>query len=274
VHVRKVVIHPDVDLKLIAQRTPGMVCADLANVVNEAALASVRRKGSAVAACDFEEAIDRIQLGLKKQGRVMTDDEKRRVAFHEAGHALVALSLKHADPVHRVTIIPRSIGALGATLQLPTEERYLMTREELRDRICVLLGGRSAEEAACNDISTGAEDDLERATEMARLMVCRFGMSDAVGPISFGRGGSRFLPTGSAEPRSFSEQTARLIDVEVKAVIETELDRARRVLKARAVALGAIAGELLAHETLQRTDLEALVGRDAPARGDALRRAS
>jgi cell division protease FtsH len=268
VHVRKVVLHPDVDLKVIAQRTPGMVGADLANVVNEAALASVRRKASAVAAADFDEAIDRIQLGLKKEGRVMTDDEKRRVAFHEAGHALVALSLKHADPVHRVTIIPRSIGALGATLQLPTEERYLMTREELRDRICVLLGGRSAEEAACDDISTGAEDDLERATEMARLMVCRFGMSDAVGPVSFRQAGSRFLQTGAVEPRGFSEETARLIDAEVRAVVETELDRARDVLKTRAAALAAIAGELLKHETLQRAELEAMVHRDAPSRGD------
>jgi cell division protease FtsH len=273
VHVRKVALDPDVDLKVIAQRTPGMVGADLANVVNEAALASVRRKASAVAASDFEEAIDRIQLGLKKEGRVMTDDEKRRVAFHEAGHALVALSMKHADPVHRVTIIPRSIGALGATLQLPTEERYLMTREELRDRICVLFGGRSAEEAACNDISTGAEDDLERATEMARLMVCRFGMSDALGPITFRQRGSRFLPTGPEGPPTFSEETARVIDAEVRAVIERELGRARTVLKARAAALGAIANELLAHETLQRAELEALVRRVSTG-SDVMLRAS
>src|SRR5262249_39337946 len=140
---------PDVDIAVLAQRTPGMVGADLANVVNEAALASVRRGGDVVTAADFEEAVDRIQLGLKKEGRVMTEEEKRRVATHEAGHALVALTMKHADPVHRVTIIPRSIGALGATLQLPTEERYLMTKDELDDRVCVLLGGRAAEELAC-----------------------------------------------------------------------------------------------------------------------------
>ncbi|MGD0529978.1 MAG: ATP-dependent zinc metalloprotease FtsH, partial [Polyangiaceae bacterium] len=149
VHARKVKVAPDVDLALVARRTPGMVGADLANVVNEAALASVRHGETVVRAEDFEEAIDRLQLGLKKEGRVMTDAEKRRVAFHEAGHALVALSVPNADPVHRVTIIPRSIGALGVTLQLPTDVRYVLTREELEDRLCVLLGGRSAEEAAC-----------------------------------------------------------------------------------------------------------------------------
>jgi cell division protease FtsH len=146
-------------------------------VVNEAALAAARRQSATVEAVDFEEAIDRIQLGLKKRGRIMNEEEKRRVAYHEAGHALVALSLPHADPVHRVTIIPRTIGALGATLQLPTEDRYLLTREELRDRICVMMGGRAAEELRFGDSSTGAQDDLERATATARQMVCRFGMS-------------------------------------------------------------------------------------------------
>jgi cell division protease FtsH len=264
VHVRTVLLGVDVDLKVIAQRTPGMVGADLANVVNEAALASVRRSSKSVEAQDFEEAIDRIQLGLKKEGRVMTEDEKRRVATHEAGHALVALSMKHADPVHRVTIIPRSIGALGATLQLPTEERYLMTRDELHDRICVLLGGRAAEESALNDISTGAEDDLERATELARLMVCRFGMSDVLGPRTFVRNtGNRFLAPELGNTREFSEETARLIDQEVVKIIEGEHARARRVLSSHASALDAIAGALLSRETLQRDELEALV-RDNP----------
>jgi len=266
VHARKISLAEDVDLKVIAQRTPGMVGADLANIVNEAALASVRRGKAAVAAADFEEAIDRLQLGLKKEGRVMTSDEKRRVAFHEAGHALVALSMKHGDPVHRVTIIPRSIGALGATLQLPTEERYLMTREELRDRICVLMGGRVAEELACEDISTGAEDDLERATEMARLMVCRFGMSDALGAATFGRSGrARFLalPMEAVE-RNFSEETARLIDAEVKGLLDTEHQRARRELEAKRVVLERIANELLRSETLQRGELEALLLTNSP----------
>jgi len=260
VHARKITLDQDVDLKVIAQRTPGMVGADLANAVNEAALASVRRGATKVGSIDFEEAIDRLQLGLKKEGRIMTSDEKRRVAFHEAGHALVALSMKHADPVHRVTIIPRSIGALGATLQLPTEERYLMTTEELRDRICTLMGGRTAEELACEDVSTGAEDDLERATEMARQMVCRFGMSAALGPVTLGRSGrTRFLPMMDDGDRNFSEETARRIDAEIKAILDAEHGRARRELEANRVALDAIAAELLQHETLQRSQLEAIV---------------
>jgi cell division protease FtsH len=265
VHARKVSLGTGVDLKVIAQRTPGMVGADLANVVNEAALSSVRHGSPRVDASDFEEAIDRIQLGLKKEGRVMTDAEKRRVAFHESGHALVALSLKNADPVHKVTIIPRSAGALGATLQLPATERYLLTREELRDRICVLLGGRAAEELACEDVSTGAQDDLERATEMARHMTCRFGMSDVLGPMTFGRAPqSAFLGlTDSSESRNFSEETARTIDAEVKSLMEAEHQRALRLLGERRIALDAIACELMAHETLKRSELEEIVGRSA-----------
>jgi cell division protease FtsH len=266
VHARKVQLAPDADLAVVARRTPGMVGADLANVVNEAALACVRRSATTVQMRDLEEAIDRIQLGLKKEGRLMTDDERRRVAFHEAGHALVALSVAHADPVHRVTIIPRSIGALGATLQLPTEERYLMTREELVDRVCVLLGGRSAEEVACGAISTGAEDDLERATELARQMACRFGMSDALGAATWGRSRTmRFLqvPAEMAE-RDFSEETARLIDSEVRGLVEREHSRALELLGAKRSALDAIASELLVRETIERVDLERIV-RDHPA---------
>jgi cell division protease FtsH len=265
VHARRVNLGANVDLRLIAQRTPGMVGADLANVVNEAALSSVRRGSQRVDAGDFEEAIDRIQLGLKKEGRVMTDAEKRRVAFHEGGHSLVALSLKNADPVHKVTIIPRSVGALGATLQLPVAERYLLTREELRDRICVLLGGRAAEELACDDVSTGAQDDLERATEMARHMICRFGMNDVLGPMTFGRAPqSAFLAlTDSSEARNFSEETARTIDAEVKALMEAEHQRALRLLRERRSALDAIAGELMARETLQRSELAEIVARSA-----------
>jgi cell division protease FtsH len=264
VHTRRIKLAPDVELSTIARRTPGMVGADLANVVNEAALAGVRRDAETVAMADFDEAIDRIQLGLKKEGRVMTDDEKRRVAFHEAGHTLVALSVSHADPVHRVTIIPRSIGALGATLQLPTDERYLMTRDELHDRLCVLLGGRSAEEVACGDPSTGAQDDLERATEIARQMVCRFGLSDALGPVTWGRSASmRFLQLPGDAPieRDFSEETARAIDAEVRRIVETEHARARRLLQERRRVLEAIAAELLAHETLDRSRLEEIVGK-------------
>ncbi len=259
VHVRKIKLAPDVELRVVAQRTPGMVGADLANLVNEAALASVRRGGDVVTTVDFDEAIDRIQLGLKKEGRVMMPDEKRRVAFHESGHALVALSVTHADPVHRVTIIPRSIGALGATLQLPTDERYLMTRDELCDRICVLMGGRTAEEVVFRDVSTGAEDDLQRASELARMMVTRFGMSESLGAQTFGRSiATRFLP-GDTSERDYSEETARNIDAEVKSILDREHTRARKILEERRAALDAIGSELLEHETLQREKLETIV---------------
>jgi cell division protease FtsH len=260
VHAKKVRIGPDVDLEIIAQRTPGMVGADLATVVNEAALASIRRNAEIVGAVDFEEAIDRIQLGLKKEGRVMTPDEKRRVAFHEAGHALVAETVATGDPVHRVTIIPRSIGALGATLQLPTQERWLMTRTELRDRICIMLGGRGAESVACGDVSTGAEDDLERATELARMMVARFGMSEAIGPVSVAEAPSaRHLGFQSGRGNA-SDDTARLVDREVKSILDAEQKRANACLVERRTTLDAIANELLVHETLERATLQKLVG--------------
>ncbi|HVY44605.1 MAG TPA: ATP-dependent zinc metalloprotease FtsH, partial [Minicystis sp.] len=272
VHARKVRVAPAVDLKLVAQRTPGMVGADLANVVNEAALASVRRGAGAVETADFEEAIDRIQLGLKKEGRVMSDDEKRRVALHEAGHALVALSVKHADPVHRVTIIPRSVGALGATLQLPAEERYLLTQPELEDRVAVLLAGRAAEQVACGDLSTGAADDLERATEIAHRMVCRFGMSDALGPQTLDGGSSTAVPPWARElgpvGRATSEATARRVDAAIEAIVERAHARARGEIERRRGALDAIATELVARETLQRAELEEIVRREPGRRGD------
>jgi len=260
VHARKVQLAPDVDLAVVARRTPGMVGADLANVINEAALASVRRGAQTISMTDFDEAMDRIQLGLKKEGRVMSEDEKRRVAYHEAGHALVALSVKHADPVHRVTIIPRSVGTLGATLQLPTEDRYLMTREELRDRLCVMLGGRTAEEIACGDVSTGAVDDLERATMLARQMVRLFGMSEALGPVTWGAGQSfRFLPTPEVVEKDYSEETARTIDAEVRRIVEREHERAVRLLRERRTSLEAIARALLVRETLDAKQLDELV---------------
>jgi cell division protease FtsH len=261
VHSRKVKLDPTIDLAVIAQRTPGMVGADLANLVNEAALNAARRGGKQVEQRDLEEAIDRIQLGLKKKNTVMRPEEKRRVAYHESGHALVALSMKHADPVHRVTIIPRSIGALGVTLQLPTEERYLMTKDELFDRICVMLGGRVAEEIVVGDISTGAQNDLERSTETARQMICRFGMSEKLGPLTYGKQSqSRFLDIQGPEDRNFSEETARTIDQEVRAIIDTQYARTRAVLETKRDQLSAIAERLLVVETLERGELEQLAG--------------
>jgi cell division protease FtsH len=271
VHARKVKVGNTVQLRTLAQRTPGMVGADLAMMVNEAALAAGRRGSLTVEMVDFEEAVDRIQLGLKKKGRVMREDEKRRVAYHEGGHALVAMSLANADPVHRVTIIPRSIGALGATLQLPTEERYLMTRDELLDRICVMMAGRTAEAVVFEDASTGAENDLERATETARQMICRFGMSSKLGPVTMGRSlGARFLegalPMG--EERNFSEETARAVDAEIRSVLDSQQSRAQEVLERRRHALERIAGALLERETIERSELEAILAEEGRAAGN------
>jgi cell division protease FtsH len=260
VHVRKVKLADDADLRVLAQRTPGMVGADLAKVVNEAALAAARRGSALVGQADFEIAIDRIQLGLEKKGRVMSEDEKRRVAYHETGHALVALSVDRANPVHRVTIIPRSIGALGVTLQLPTEDRYLVTREDLLDRICVMFGGRVAEELVCGDISTGAHDDLTRATETARQMVTRLGMSEKLGAMTFGRQQSfRFLDGQGMEDRNYSEETARAIDAEVRAILEGQHRRATAILTEKREVLERMAGRLIEIETLDRAELESIL---------------
>jgi cell division protease FtsH len=261
VHVRKVKLADDADVLVLAQRTPGMVGADLAKVVNEAALAAARRGSDLVAQRDFEAAIDRIQLGLEKKGRVLNEDEKRRVAYHESGHALVALSVDHANPVHRVTIIPRSIGALGVTLQLPTEDRYLVTKEDLLDRICVLFGGRVAEELVCGDISTGAHDDLARATETARQMVTRLGMSEKLGAMTFGRQqSSRFLEGMGMEERTYSEETARAIDAEVRSILQDQHRRATSILTEKRDVLERMTRRLLEVETLDRREIDAIVG--------------
>jgi cell division protease FtsH len=270
VHVRKVKLADDADLRVLAQRTPGMVGADLAKVVNEAALAAARRGSDLVAQKDFEVALDRIQLGLEKKGRVMSEDEKRRVAYHESGHALVALSVDRANPVHRVTIIPRSIGALGVTLQLPTEDRYLVTKEDLLDRICVMFGGRVAEELVCGDISTGAHDDLARATETARQMVTRLGMSEKLGAMTFGRQQtSRFLEGMGMEERTYSEETARAIDAEIRAILEGQHRRATEILTREREVLERMTRRLIEVETLDRAEIDTLVAAPAAAAAKA-----
>jgi cell division protease FtsH len=208
VHTRNVRMAENVDLEIIAARTPGMVGADLANIVNEAALLAVRRGADQVELRDLEQAADRVTLGLEKKSRVMSPQEKERVAVHEAGHALVAITVKNADPLHRVSIIPRSIGALGYTLQLPTQERFLMTKPQLEDQIAVLLGGRTAEEIHYGGVvSTGASDDLERASALVRQMVTRFGMSDPLGPLTYGRSmaGQYLKSPFDMEERNYSD---------------------------------------------------------------------
>jgi cell division protease FtsH len=253
-HARAVVLGPDVNLAVIAARTPGFAGADLANIVNEAALLAARKDKAAVEMADFEEAIDRVVAGLEKKSRVLSDKERDIVAHHEMGHALVAVSVAHADPVHKITIIPRGIAALGMTYQLPTEDRFLLTRSELEDRIAVLLGGRVAEELVYGEVSTGAHNDLERATDLARLMVMKYGMSERVGLVTFGERMPLFLKgTGMpwAGERDWSEDTARIIDAEVREILDRTHDRVRGVLTTKKATLVAAATELKRVETLE-----------------------
>jgi cell division protease FtsH len=264
-HARAVVLGPDVELGVIAARTPGFAGAELANIVNEAALLAARKEKNAVGMADFEEAIDRVVAGLEKRSRVLSDKERDIVAHHEMGHALVAASVAYADPVHKVTIIPRGVAALGMTYQLPTEDRFLLTRSELDDRLAVLLGGRVAEELVYGEVSTGAHNDLERATELARLMVTKYGMSERVGLATYGERGSIFLkgPAAAGE-HDYSEATARTIDEEVRTMLEHTHDRVRGILTTRKAALVAAAGELKRVETLEGERLRRLLAGEAP----------
>ncbi len=246
---------------MIAARTPGFAGADLANIVNEAALLAARKGKEAVELKDLEEAIDRVIAGLEKRSRVLSDRERDIVAHHEMGHALVAASVPHADPVHKVTIIPRGVAALGMTYQLPTEDRYLLTRAELEDRIAVLLGGRVAEEVVYGEVSTGAHNDLERATELARAMVTRYGMSERLGPLTFEDGQQALFLRGVSLPqeRRFSEETTRLIDEEIRAVVEQTYDRVREILAGKKDLLVRAAVELKRAETLEGEQLRRLL---------------
>ena len=262
VHAKKIQMSGNVDLDVVAARTPGMVGADLANMINEAALLAVRRGGDSVEMRDLEEAADRVMLGLEKKSRVMSPEEKERVAVHEAGHALVALSVKHADPLHRVSIIPRSIGALGYTLQLPTQERFLMTRPQLEDQIAVFLGGRTAEEIHyAGVVSTGAADDLERASALVRQMITRYGMSDPLGPLTFGRPlGAQFLKSPfDAEERNYSERTAERIDEESRRMVDEVHQRVTEILLRRRAPMERISRALVLKETLDRAELDQLL---------------
>jgi cell division protease FtsH len=261
VHIRGVKIGKGVDLKVVAARTPGFVGADLANLVNEAALLSARKNKSAVGMEEFEEAIDRLIAGLEKKKRVMNKKEKEIVAYHETGHALVAEFLHTTDPVHKISIIPRGISALGYTLQLPTEDRYLMTKQELLDRLCVLLGGRVAEETIFGEISTGAHNDLARATDIAKSMVKEYGMSDKLGYVTFeGNRKPVFLDVGpSFGSKDYSEETAREIDNEIKRIVDESYMRVKTLLGERRLLLEKVALTLLEKETIEGDDLRVLI---------------
>jgi len=260
VHVRDVKLARGLDLSLVAARTPGFVGADLANLVNEAALHAARKGKEVVDAMDFDEAIDRVVGGLERRSRVINPREKEIVAYHEAGHALVAESREHADRVAKISVIPRGVAALGYTQQQPTEDRYLMTRAELLDRLDVLLGGRVAEELVFGDVSTGAQDDLQRATDIARHMVARYGMTEALGLATFEPPPrALFLNIQSMAQREYSEETARRIDEEIRKLFETAHERVRQTLTAKREVLTSLAKLLIEKEVVSRDDLTTLL---------------
>jgi len=259
VHAKKVKLSLQLDLKVLASMTPGMVGADIANIVNEAALLAARKGKEAIEVKDFEEAIERSIAGLEKKSRIINKEERERVAYHECGHAIVASILPHADPVRRVSIIPRGIAALGYTIQLPTEERYLLTKSELLDRMAVMLGGKAAEEIIFGEPSTGARNDLEKATEMAISMVRSFGMSEKLGMASYDTGRSQFLGTPWSRPKDYSEDTARKIDEEVNTMLAEAFEKAKAVLNERTGKLKEVASILLEKEGLDGDELKQLL---------------
>ncbi len=260
VHAKGKPLAEDVDLKVLARRTPGFVGSDLANLVNEAALLASRKGKKQVDMEDFEASIDRVIAGPEKKSRIMNEREKEIVAYHESGHALVAKLLPNCDPVHKVSIIPRGSAALGYTLQLPTEDRYLVSRSELMERLSVLLAGRVAEEITFEDVTTGAQNDLERATKIARQMVTEFGMSDTIGPMTLGKKEQQvFLGRDIAENRNYSEEVAFQIDKEVEKIIETAYKRAKDILIKNNSELKKIAKNLLEKETLEGEELDNLL---------------
>ena len=275
VHVRSVKLAPDVDLDALAAKTPGFAGADLANLVNEATLHAARTGAEAVRAGDFEEALDRIVAGLEKKNRVMNAREKRIAACHEAGHALVAERRPGADKPVKVSIIPRGIAALGYTRQQPTEDRYLLQKAELLDRLDVLLGGRVAEEILCGDVSTGAQNDLQRATDLAREMVTRYGMSEAVGLATYEAAPNPFLQPLSEEVprRECSERVAQQIDREIARLLEESHGRVGVTLRAERPAIERLADLLMKQEVVDRPMLEGVFAGSSPAPGKAVRTA-
>jgi cell division protease FtsH len=254
-----------VDLRRVASLTPGMAGADLANLVNEAALMAARSNREHVAMTDFDEAVERGAVGLERKSRIMNAEEKNRVAYHEAGHALVACSLPNTHPVHKISIIPRGVGALGYVLSRPDEDRYLMTQSELESRIKVALGGTLAEEMIYREISNGATSDLENASEIARRMVKQFGMS-RLGRVCYQDNGPSFLNgSGMEGEKAYSEETAREIDVEVRKIIDEATESVREVLRSRRPALEAIALRLMEKEVMDSRELHELLDRHAVA---------
>jgi len=264
VHLKNIKVVKGLEIEKVAAMTPGMVGADLANLVNEAALLAVRKNKKKVSMAEFEEAIERVIAGLEKKNRLINHKEREIVAYHELGHAVIALSLPDADPVQKISIIPRGIAALGYTLQLPTEDRFLMKKNELLTRIATLLGGRAAEELIINDISTGAHNDLSRATDIALSMVKEYGMSSKVGQVYFARKKTaQFLDVMSQGAAEYSEATAELIDDEVREIINTQYARALDILRGKKQFLEKAARILLEKEKIDGEELKALMAENS-----------
>jgi cell division protease FtsH len=265
VHLRKITLAKDVSVEQVAALTPGFTGADIANLANEAALLATRRHANEVSMRDLTEALERIVAGLEKRNRLLNERERKTVAYHESGHAIVALATPGSDAVHKVSIIPRGIGSLGYTIQRPTEDRFLMSKSELQNRMAILLGGRAAEELTFNEVSTGAHDDLAKATDIARSMVVRYGMAEQLGAVSYESAATPLLGPNedSWRPRQYGEATATAIDAQVRALIDTALSRARQVLAQHRAILEEMAQRLLQQETLQSQELDAIKQRIA-----------
>jgi len=262
IHSKGIKLARDFDLERAARITPGFSGADLANAMNEAALLAARRHAEAVTIKDFEAAMERVIAGLEKKTRVMNDSERKTVAYHESGHALVAALVPHADPVAKISIIPRARGALGYTLQMPTEDRYILTKDELSARIAVMLGGRAAEVTMMGTISTGAGDDIQKATELARRMVTEFGMSEKLGSVRYAGQQLRYLGGMVQDNSQLSPRTQEIIDSEVQAIVSEQYERAQALLREHRDALDILAAELLEHETLDGSAVQAALGRE------------
>jgi cell division protease FtsH len=257
--LKKVTAVKNLDIDTLAGMTAGMVGADLANLVNEAALLSVRRKKAEVGMSEFEEAIERVVAGLEKKNRLINSKEKKIVAYHELGHAVVAITLPETDPVQKISIIPRGIAALGYTMQVPTGDRFLMGRTELLNRIATLLGGRAAEEIFFDDISTGAQNDLSRATDIARSMVKEYGMSRKLGQVYFAHDNkNRFMIQDQSSGGEYSEYTANLIDREIRQIIDEQYERVLSILKSKRDLLDEAAARLLKSEVIEGEELKEL----------------
>jgi len=260
VHVRKTVLGDNVDLSVLARGTPGFTGADIENMVNEAALMAARRGKDKVEMAELEDAKDKVMMGIERKSMIISDEEKKITAYHEAGHTLVAKLIPKADPIHKVTIIPRG-RALGLTQQLPIDEKHTYPKDYLLNNICILMGGRAAEEIVLNMQTTGAGNDIEKASDLARKMVCDFGMSDNLGPLTFGKREEQiFLGREIAQHRDYSEQTAQIIDEEVRGIVTGAYEKASKLIKDNLDTLHRMANALLEKETLDSEDIDKIMG--------------